>query len=140
MAPDPTQFDDSLPDGLTKDLVALFPPVRVPPAVEAAILANVGRQSARVRRMRVLLRWGGGAAAAAAVLLVSVHLWTAGRPQAYHPSARVTILDAFSLARQLKAGGKIDASWDVNHDGRVDQRDVDALASRAVSLSAGGTQ
>lgn len=139
MAPDPTQFDDSLPDGLTTDLAALFPPIRVPPAVDAAVLANIARQSARIRRMRVLLRWGGGAAAAAAVLLVSVHLWTS-RPPAYHPGARVTILDAFTLARQLKAGEKIDPSWDVNHDGVVDQRDVDALASRAVSLSAGGTQ
>src|SRR5947209_10524199 len=95
MAHDPTQLDDSLPAGLVKDLGAVFPPVRVPPGVDAAILANVGRQSARNRRTRVLLRWGGGAAAAAAVLLVSVHLWNA-RPAAYQPGPRMTILDAFS--------------------------------------------
>jgi hypothetical protein len=54
------------------------------------------------------------------------------------PGHRVTILDAFSLARQLKAGKTPDKSWDVNQDGRVDQADVDALAARAVALPKGG--
>jgi hypothetical protein len=88
--------------------------------------------------MRVLLRWGGGAAAAAAaILLVALRLMP-DRP-VFHPQARVTILDAFSLARQLKAGGKIDKSWDVNGDGAIDQADVDAIAQRAVALPKGGT-
>jgi hypothetical protein len=50
----------------------------------------------------------------------------------------VTILDAFSLARQIKAGGKIDKSWDVTADGVIDQADVDAIAQRAVALPKGG--
>ncbi len=46
----------------------------------------------------------------------------------------VDVLDAFQLARQIKAGGPLDLKYDVNGDGVVDQRDVAAIASTAVSL------
>jgi hypothetical protein len=89
--------------------------------------------------MRLLLRWGGGAAAAAAVLLVALRV-VPDRKAVFDPRARVTILDAFSLARQIKAGGKIDKSWDVTGNGVIDQGDVDAIAQRAVALPPkGGT-
>ena len=47
---------------------------------------------------------------------------------------KVDVLDAFFLARQIKNGGPLDLKWDVNGDGVVDQRDVDWIASKAVSL------
>jgi hypothetical protein len=57
----------------------------------------------------------------------------------------VDILAAFDLARRLEAATKrhetLSRQWDINGDGVVDQRDVDALAQQAVALpaaSAGG--
>jgi hypothetical protein len=107
--------------------------------LDGSVRAEARRRGDHIRRMRTLLRWGGGAAAAvAAVLVVALRLMPDRLP-VFHPQARVTILDAFSLARQLKAGAKIDKSWDVTGDGHVDQADVDALAARAVALPKGGT-
>jgi hypothetical protein len=128
--------DLNAPGGLMADLSALYGrTIPVPSAVDAAILAQARRQGMRIRRMRILLRWGGGAAAAAAVLLVALRL-----AQPTRPSSHVTILDAFSLARQLKSGVKPDKSWDINGDGVIDQKDVDALAAKAVRLPQGGVQ
>jgi hypothetical protein len=50
----------------------------------------------------------------------------------------VDILDAFALARQLKQGGTKNLQLDVNGDGVVDERDVAAIAARAVKLDKGG--
>jgi hypothetical protein len=132
-------FDDaSLPAGLAADLSALYGhSVNVPPAVDAAIETAARRRAAQVRRMRVVFRWGAAVAAAAAVVLMTVAVWPARSP-VFHPTGQVTILDAFSLARQLKAGRKIDKSWDVNGDGVIDRSDVELLANRAVQLPKGG--
>ena len=51
---------------------------------------------------------------------------------------RMDILDAFTLARQLKAGPVREPRWDVNHDGIVDERDVRAIAVEVVRLDKGG--
>lgn len=133
----PPEDDLNAPGGLMVDLSTLYSrTIPVPPAVDEAILAQARRQGLRIRRIRILLRWGGGAAAAAAILLVALRL---AQPPS-HPSSHVTILDAFSLARQLKSGEKPDKSWDINGDGVVDQKDVDALAAKAVQLPKGGVQ
>jgi hypothetical protein len=50
----------------------------------------------------------------------------------------VDILDAFALARQLKQRGTKNLQLDANGDGVVDDRDVSALAARAVRLERGG--
>ncbi|MEW6249270.1 MAG: hypothetical protein AB1716_01370 [Planctomycetota bacterium] len=50
---------------------------------------------------------------------------------------RVTILDAFALARRLKAAEALAARDDHNGDGLVDRRDIDALALAAVRLTNG---
>jgi hypothetical protein len=50
----------------------------------------------------------------------------------------VDILDAFALARQLKQGGPGNLPLDVNGDGVVDERDVEALVVRAVKLEPAG--
>jgi len=49
---------------------------------------------------------------------------------------RITVLDAFALARKLEAADRSGAV-DVTHDTRVDQDDVDALLAMAVSLKGG---
>ena len=51
---------------------------------------------------------------------------------------RVDILDAFALARQLKAGAARATRFDINGDGVVDERDVASIAARAVRLEKGG--
>jgi hypothetical protein len=51
---------------------------------------------------------------------------------------RMDILDAFTLARQLKSGPVREPRWDVNHDGIVDERDVRAIAFEVVRLDRGG--
>jgi hypothetical protein len=51
---------------------------------------------------------------------------------------QVDILDAFALARQLKAGATPNPQLDLNGDGVVDERDLAAVAARAVSLEKGG--
>ena len=50
---------------------------------------------------------------------------------------RVDILDAFALARRIEEGGESSRRWDLNEDGAVDRRDVDAIAMAAVSLERG---
>ncbi len=53
-------------------------------------------------------------------------------------SGRVTILDAFALARQLDSGSSPAAS-DFNGDGLIDRGDVDAIAMLAVRLPEGAS-
>ncbi len=67
---------------------------------------------------------------------------------AHGPSEHVTILDAFALARMLEArqrdaaagAAAIPMAWDIDGNGVIDQRDVDAIAQRAVRLSSVGTE
>src|SRR5205814_275207 len=91
---------------LNADLAALYgSQPSVPAAVDASIRAEARRRGGHIRRMRLLLRWGGAAAAAAAVLLVALPLVPTRAP-VFHAGTHVTILDAFSLARQLKANAR----------------------------------
>jgi hypothetical protein len=98
----------------------------------------------------VALRWVPWAAAVAGIVVLAAipHLF---KPPAPGPprnatfaqgglnhEGRVDILDAFALARQLKQSGTTSLKWDVNGDGVVDERDVTALAARAVRLVEGG--
>jgi len=52
----------------------------------------------------------------------------------------VNILDALLLAQEIARKATGDAAWlaqrDLNADGKVDQKDVDAIALRAVNLGA----
>jgi hypothetical protein len=108
--------------------------------VDASILAHTHHHLTARRRTRRLLYWSAATvSAAAAILLVTFRLGvpTASSPVQLAQSQSVTILDAFTLARQLRAGHTPDPRWDINHDGTIDQRDVDALARAAVSLKGG---
>jgi predicted anti-sigma-YlaC factor YlaD len=104
-----------------RGLAARLAPARmdVPPDLTRGILAQ-----ARPRRL-----WRPVAAAAA--LLIGVGIWFASRPAI---PRRLDIVDAYSLAVRLRAGQKIETAWDINHDGKVDEQDVEEIARRSVSI------
>lgn len=53
-------------------------------------------------------------------------------------NGRVDILDAFAIARGLAAEPvATKPAWDINHDGSIDQQDIDAVAQSAVRLKGG---
>jgi hypothetical protein len=151
--PEPAD-DPSLPPLLRDRLNALHPagPV-VPPAVDATILAAARRGFWRRRRFGLAVRWvGATAAAAAAVVVVAVTLHRGGAGDATRVAVsqapaiagdvdgngRVDMLDAFVLARKVDAKATAAKGEDVNGDGVVDRRDVDAVAAMAVRLPGGG--
>src|SRR5436305_11766232 len=111
---DPSSFDDSdTRPSLAADLASLFgAATAIPARIDEQMIAQANRHAARIRRMRLLLRWGGGAAAVAAMVLVALRIFPS-HPAAFQPGQHVTILDAFSLSRQIKHGAKIDTSWDI---------------------------
>lgn len=51
---------------------------------------------------------------------------------------RVDIVDAYLMARRLGRGQGAPKGWDQNRDGRVDRRDVEAVALSAVALNKEG--
>jgi hypothetical protein len=133
------------------------PPARIPAAIDAGIRAAARQAAARAqtpsRRRRV---WWIAAAAvgAAAAVVIGINL-TLMSPPAHAPeqqaadvatgaqndpmdingSGRVDIVDAYLVARKLRAG-EAGTRYDFNADGAVDQSDVDALAARAVAVDA----
>jgi hypothetical protein len=126
-------------------------PVFIPPTVDEAILRAARRHLEKPRQVRLAwFRFMPWVAAAAAILLLAAipHFFkhSASGPASNsavahwdpHHDGRVDILDAFALARQLKQGGTRDLQWDANGDGVVDERDVAAIAARAVRLEQGG--
>jgi hypothetical protein len=130
---------DARPE-LTDDLAALYgAPVKVPAKMDAAILNRAAAKLSGARRLRPL-RWAVGAASAAAVFFVvaRVALHAPALPDDIDGNRRVDIVDALRLSHQINAGGN---GRDVNGDGAVDQRDVDAIAMAAVRIDpAGGVQ
>ncbi len=129
---------------------SLKPAIFIPPVVDEAILHSARRQLARRKelgfRWPLILRWA--AAMAALVVLLAIlpqFLRKSGPTTASRYSrgdvnhdGQVDILDAFALARELKAGAHPSRQLDINGDGVVDERDVATLAARAVSLEKGG--
>jgi hypothetical protein len=94
------------------------------------------------------LPWLTVGAAAILLLMALPHFSKRAAPTSARDSAfarwdlnrdgRVDILDAFSLARQLKQGAVSDRQLDFDGDGAVDERDVSAIAAHAVKLDRGG--
>ena len=135
--------DGDLPEELRRLAAARFArPVSVPPEVDRMIAARARRHFARRSLSRRLARWSAAAAGIAASVLLVVHL-TSREPERAAPSVaetaggRVTILDAFALARRLEAGEVPDAVWDRNGDGAVNRTDVDLVAMAAVRIEGG---
>jgi dockerin type I repeat protein len=117
----------------------------VPPEVDQAVLArareHLQQMPKRQPGRRPLMPW---AAMAASIVLVAWLVHTLTRPTAptaffapedINRDGRVDILDAFALTRQIESGATLDARWDITGDGRINRADVDAIASRAVSLA-----
>ena len=143
---------------LWADLRVLFAPRgAVPPEVDRAIMDRARKHF--VGRRRLPVRWAASAAAAAAVIILvfalnisdersstqiaekfevsRTRLVSAGLAPDIDGSGRVDILDAFKLARQIKAGLEPSTKWDMNGDGQVNRKDVDLVAFAAVRLDKG---
>ncbi len=144
----------ALPPELGAELGAVFRAPEGPPArVDDAILSvartrafQIREQSApRVRPFTLRTRW---IAAAAALLLACTFLFrelgeSPADPQvaalpAFERAAEVDVLDAFQLARLLRAerADLAAGGWDVDASGTVDQRDVESLLAQAVRIEA----
>ena len=139
------------PKKLAEDLRSLYRGrVGAPPEVDRAIIDMCHRRLTRRRRPVLVLRWAAAGAAAAALLVGISIMLRERRPLASRAApalhrvatledvdrnGRVDILDAFALARQLEAGSGRQPNWDINGDGIVDARDVDAIAMKAVALT-----
>jgi hypothetical protein len=132
-----------LPARLSEDLKALYAQPRViPQRVDDAILTLARKHLAGLARSRRIVHFPRWLAAAAAVALaaVLVSLWFSSRrlPEVaredINHDGRVDVLDAFALARRLQQGAATESMLDINGDGVVDQRDIDAITTRAVKL------
>lgn len=116
-------------DGFRNLSKALTPaPLDVPASVKRDLLALT-----RPRRS-----WRPLAAAAAVLMGVGV-FWIAmslrpAVPGDVDRSGRVDIVDAYALAVRLRSGQKLELAYDVNGDGKVDERDVEEIARRSVAI------
>ena len=128
----------------------------IPGTVDDAILRAARKHLAGPQPRRSLLfqpwtlvfNWRGLAGITLASVLVLVGFGLFGPRPRQSPviaredlnhDGRVDILDAFELARKLKAQPRaVSPALDVNGDGVVDERDVTSLAARAVQLPGGG--
>jgi len=148
------EFEDALPPGLVEGLGQAYGrSVEVPRAIDQAVLGAMREKFARRRRMRLIVRWGAVASGAVAACVVLAIWLGSGDGRATQmastpatvaikgdidASGRVDMVDALLLARRVKRGEKLDAAWDINGDGKVDQADVEAIAHGAVTLRQGG--
>jgi hypothetical protein len=107
----------------------------VPDEIEKRILWSARQNAARVRRQNArptALPW-----AIAASLLLTVAaaaVWRQMNRSSVAAPVRLDIVDALTLARRLAAAESGEGRYDVNHDGRVDDADVERIARQAVAL------
>jgi len=97
--------------------------------VDQAVLTRARRSLRPIKRI-----WLYRISAAAAVLLIVIGLVfmerAGSRPMLsgdVDHSGAVNILDALQLARRIKESMPLDPRWDLNGDGIVDRKDVDAV-------------
>jgi hypothetical protein len=114
--------------------------VFVPPTIDEAILKAARAQLHPQSRPNAFhwprwVLWPALVGACVAVALIA-HMLPSRQfvREDLNRDGKVDILDSFSLARELKHGGSLPAFLDVNGDGVVDERDVNAIASQAVAL------
>src|SRR3954469_8772141 len=113
--------------------------VFVPPTLDEAILkqarerfgASEKRDSFQIWRWLALV-------GVAALLALAIFIFPRAKPSAIarediNGDGHVDILDAFALAKSIEAG-KGDKIFDQNGDGKIDDSDVQAIASVAVRL------
>jgi len=138
--------EPSLAAELLVGLRELEVPISVAPLRDNTVLTDAERVLARRRvfanrKMHVLV-------AAAVLALVGAGVWIATRPAStagdskrlaadVDADGRVDIVDAMVLAADVRAGRR-GAGADVNGDGVIDERDVEAVAHLAVRVNRGG--
>jgi hypothetical protein len=145
------QPDASLPDALVGDLRRLYEPTTpVDRERDRQILAAAGQILAETSpSKRRIPTWASLAAAAAVAAMIGVNLFLPSSPSSIDPiltattqhpdldgNGTIDILDAFALAREVEAGHNLE-HLDMNHDGQVDQADIDRIAQQAVALREG---
>jgi hypothetical protein len=149
LATPPEPNEEEIPPLLREDLVQLFN--RAPAIasdVDASILSSARSAYERRMKFRPFVRRVvvvGSIAAGLVITFTLVSVLHHAPPRLaqigdVNRDGRVDILDALVVARALADGGKLDASWDMNHDGVVDQKDVDWIAATAVNVSGAGGQ
>ena len=146
---DPSSPDDlTVPPKLAQAIHARYSPDIVVPAEINRLIVNQAR--ANLARRRRLRWWAMGGSAIAAVAVVAVVLLrpplprsvpsVASGPGDINGDGRIDMLDAYLLAKHIKDGDRLDPRWDMNGDGVIVQRDIDAIAAIAVSLGKGGVR
>ena len=123
-------------------------------SMDQQILAAARAQSARRHRMRWMIRYAiGSVAAAAAAILIAINtphrsarmkMNSDATPLAssedINRDGKLDILDAFFMARKVAGNEPMTSQWDFNHDGIVDNKDVDVVALAAVKIKSPGAQ
>jgi len=128
--------------GFSEDLRTLFKPqLSVPPEVDRAVIDKSHQHFIpkhwRGRIFKHISLWRIAAAAAVIIFAFSLNLTQKPGPTMavdIDRNGRVDILDAFKLARHIESANRTDKKWDINEDGVVNGKDVDLVASAAVSL------
>jgi len=137
--------------GFSEDLRTLFKPqLSVPPEVDRAVIDKSHQHFIpkhwRHRIFQHISLWRIAAAAAVIIFAFSLNLTQKPGPTINSSfivkaqavdidrNGRVDILDAFKLARHIESANRTDKKWDINEDGVVNGKDVDLVASAAVSL------
>jgi hypothetical protein len=143
--------DISLPPALNRALENLVaPPGGVDTAMDGIIRAAAAHHFAWKRRVLFV------AAAASAAALLLAAAWAAWPAAVRHETppavtaamagplpgdlnndGRIDILDAFLLAKRIESKAGLGAEADIDLDGVVDSKDVDALAMLAVRVDGG---
>ena len=138
--------EPEIPEQLARDLAAQFGRgVAVPGDLDRRITAQARLRFSRRRAWPRLAKWAAAVSSVAAAVFLVIHLAglnpmaqpEATRDKAATATAKITILDAFRLARLIKQGAQPAATWDRNGDGAVNHTDVDLVAMAAVSLEGG---
>jgi hypothetical protein len=138
--------ENDAPRGLIHAIRQLRPRhIPVPRSVDDAVL-NAARRALRQPestpfRWWALQNWPNwaripGLAAAGLLLAFLTSLFVPSRfaSEDVNHDRLVNILDAFQLARELRAGTPLPTSFDFNSDGIVNRADVDAVAAESVRL------
>jgi hypothetical protein len=147
MNQDPEQLD--LPPALADALRSAYSHhPDVPTEIDTAVLTASRERFGRRRRMKLMARWGTGLAAGlAAMIVIIVNVSRPGpapTPTAIlargdvNADGQVNMVDALALAKRVAANTASDQAWDVNRDGNIDTRDVDAIAAASVNLKQPG--
>lgn len=148
--PNPDALDQDLPPRLREAIARLHGiNIRVPSELDTAILTDAKRSFVRRRRAWMVIGRLTIGVAAAALVTIAMRVFMPA-PSSHSPTAmaqpaklyqladvnhdgRVDILDAYFVARKIARHEPLDPAWDVNGDGVVDQKDVDLIATLAVS-------